>query len=197
MLSTNITSVADDGLTGKRARTRHRLVECALELFDANGYEQTTVAQIAAAAGVSEMTFFRYFSSKEQVVLDDPYDPAIAGAIGAQPRALPPLARAVRGVRQALTELSALEGETVRRRVRVVAGSDALRASAMRNNAATEAAIVAQLVADGTDRLPARVTAAAVIAASMSALYEWATGDDLSVEVAVATALDTLEAGHG
>jgi AcrR family transcriptional regulator len=46
-----------------------------LELFLRDGYDATTVAAIARAAGVSHMTFFRHFPTKESVVLDDPYDP--------------------------------------------------------------------------------------------------------------------------
>ena len=62
----------------KAARTRERLQQVALHLFASRGYEQTTVADIAAAAGVTPMTFFRHFGDKEGVVLGDPYDPLIA-----------------------------------------------------------------------------------------------------------------------
>ena len=54
------------------------LQRSALELFLRDGYDATTVAAIAGAAGVSQMTFFRHFPTKESVVLDDPYDPVIA-----------------------------------------------------------------------------------------------------------------------
>lgn len=69
----------------KRERTRSRLVTCALELFEAQGFENTSVAEIAMAAGVSEMTFFRHFGSKEAAVTTDPFDPVLAAAIGARP----------------------------------------------------------------------------------------------------------------
>jgi AcrR family transcriptional regulator len=49
----------------KKAQTRQRLQEQALRLFVERGYEATTVEQIVAAAGVSHMTFFRYFPTKE------------------------------------------------------------------------------------------------------------------------------------
>ncbi|GAA2377833.1 MULTISPECIES: TetR/AcrR family transcriptional regulator [Gordonia] len=58
----------------QKARTRADIRAAALELFDRNGYEATTVAQIAEAANVSHTTFFRYFQSKEQVIISDDLD---------------------------------------------------------------------------------------------------------------------------
>ena len=69
----------------KKAQTRRTIQEQALRLFTANGYDRTTVQDIAAAAGVSHMTFFRYFPTKEDVVLSDDYDPMIAALIGSRP----------------------------------------------------------------------------------------------------------------
>lgn len=55
----------------KRRRATDDLVRAALELFAAHGYEQTTVADIAAAATQSRSTFFRYFATKEDVLFHD------------------------------------------------------------------------------------------------------------------------------
>ena len=55
----------------KKARTRAAIREHALRLFRANGYQRTTVEQIAAAAEVSPSTFFRYFPSKEDAISPD------------------------------------------------------------------------------------------------------------------------------
>ncbi|MFF5935973.1 TetR/AcrR family transcriptional regulator [Streptomyces sp. NPDC012508] len=51
----------------KKQRTRNALLRVALELFTTQGYEQTTVDEIADAVEVSQRTFFRYFTSKEEV----------------------------------------------------------------------------------------------------------------------------------
>ncbi|GGQ58987.1 TetR family transcriptional regulator [Streptomyces flaveolus] len=60
---------------GLRMKTRQAVTEAladtALELFDTAGFDQVTVADIVAAAGISQRSFFRYFSSKEDVVFGD------------------------------------------------------------------------------------------------------------------------------
>ena len=103
MLVSHILGVTtgERGAGGKAARTRARLLAAALELFSEQGYDATTVTQIARRVGVTEMTFYRHFGSKEALVVSDPYDPLIAAAVAAQPVDLPPLVRAARGVRAA------------------------------------------------------------------------------------------------
>ncbi|HEX5812438.1 MAG TPA: TetR family transcriptional regulator, partial [Pseudonocardia sp.] len=56
-----------------------------MRLFRDRGYAATTVDDIAAAAEVSRSTFFRYFPSKEDVVLFDDVDPLMAEAFAEQP----------------------------------------------------------------------------------------------------------------
>lgn len=180
----------------KWQRTHERILTRALDLFERHGFEETTVARIAAAAEITEMTFFRHFRTKEQLVLDDPYDPLIAAAIADQPRSLGPLPRTVRGVRSAWSQLAEPAGELVRRRVRVVADSPALRAAVWRNTEKTERLMVDQLVADGTEPLRAGAAAGAVLAAITAAMYAWARDDDHTLSTAVLTALDTLDGGH-
>jgi len=69
----------------KKARTRASLREHALRLFGEQGYHATTVEQIAAAAEVSPSTFFRYFPTKEDLVLQDDMDTRMVEALERQP----------------------------------------------------------------------------------------------------------------
>lgn len=139
------------------------------------------------------MTFFRHFATKERAVLTDPYDPAIAVAIGARPAREPAMVRAVGGIRQALEGLSEPESGLVRRRVRIIAGSPPLRVASAGAHAATEQRIAEELITGGTARLVARAAAAAVMAALTSALLEWAEDESLTMRAAIELALNTLE----
>src|ERR1700760_3889342 len=83
----------------KKARTRAPIRREARRLFREQGYQATTVEQIAAAAEVSPSTFFRYFPTKEDVVLQDDMDIRMVEAFARQPPELTPIA-AVRGAMQ-------------------------------------------------------------------------------------------------
>ena len=87
----------------KKARTRASLREHALRLFREQGYPATTVEQIAAAAEVSPSTFFRYFPTKEDVVIQDDMDARLFAAFERQPPGLAP----VPAIRAALREVAA------------------------------------------------------------------------------------------
>ncbi|GAA2133088.1 helix-turn-helix domain-containing protein [Nocardioides bigeumensis] len=163
--------------TGRSARTRALLQETALGLFAEQGYDETTVEQIARAAGVSHMTFFRHFATKDAVVLDDGFDPAIAGAVAATEASLPPLTRVCDGLRAALDHVD-VPADDVRRRVRIASQHPTLRMGMYANTEATREAIVGVLREDGADELAARVAAAAVLAALTVALQEWSLSDD-------------------
>ncbi|HWM34773.1 MAG TPA: helix-turn-helix domain-containing protein [Pseudolysinimonas sp.] len=178
----------------KRTRTRETLFTAALELFDERGYEATTVAEIARRAGVTEMTFFRHFPSKDAVLVDDPYDPLIADAIVAADPALPALAAVTAGVRDAWASVPPPAAAAVRERLRIVAGSPALRGALARNSRATEQAIAEALRCRGVASRPAVVVAAAAVAALNGALLDWAAVEgDESLGDAILGALAALD----
>ena len=120
-------ALSADRRARNRDRTRQALAEAAMELFATQGYGATTVEQIADLASVSPRTFFRYFGSKEDVLLplDEPME--IAPAIRSQPPSLSdlealrsalvatapsnePAAGRIRMLREALSSSAALRG---------------------------------------------------------------------------------------
>jgi AcrR family transcriptional regulator len=98
----------------KKAKTRAAIQQEAMRLFRERGYDGATVEDIAEAAEVSPSTFFRYFPTKEDVVLRDDYDELMMEAFLAQPPDLTPLqaARAaMHGIAAILDGLSPEERE--------------------------------------------------------------------------------------
>ncbi|BCB84582.1 TetR/AcrR family transcriptional regulator [Phytohabitans suffuscus] len=82
----------------KKAKTRANIQQHALRLFRAQGYDATTIEQIAEAAEVSPSTVFRYFATKEDLVVADDTDLMFVAALRTQDPALSP----VRALRQAI-----------------------------------------------------------------------------------------------
>ncbi len=88
---------------------RQRLQQAAVELFCERGYDQTTTAEIAARAGVTERTFFRHFADKREVLFDgqETLRGLLTSAIAKAPATLPPMAvlsGAFRSVEQLLED---------------------------------------------------------------------------------------------
>lgn len=183
-------------VTSRTLRTRARILDAALDLFERQGYDATTVNQIADAAGITPMTFFRHFPTKDAVLVTDPYDPLIAEAVVAQPAGLPALERTRLGLLAALGDITPTEDATARRRVALVARSPALRAAVAVGTDATRETIVERLTDDGVDPLDAAVAASACLAAVTSALLAWGVApDDVTLADLVRRALAQLAPG--
>src|ERR1700751_5628676 len=103
----------------KKIKTRQAIRGEAFRLFDAHGYAATTIEQIADAAEVSPSTFFRYFPSKESLLLADDLDPLVLAAFKAQPFDLSPSQAIRRAYKDVLAHLSEeqLEFENTRQRL--------------------------------------------------------------------------------
>ncbi|HZD38757.1 MAG TPA: TetR family transcriptional regulator [Actinomycetes bacterium] len=163
----------------KKARTRRAIQEQAMRLFLAKGYAATTVQEIAAAAGVSHMTFFRYFPTKEDVVLADDYDPLIAELVRARPAGEPEVERVRHALLAGLTAVSAADRQTLLERTRLVLETPALRARLWENQVQTEALLVRALGpgGGGAAGLRRRVLVAGCLAAVTTALLVWVERD--------------------
>jgi AcrR family transcriptional regulator len=112
----------------KKERTRDAIQREALRLIADQGYDATTCEQIAADAGVSPATLFRYFATKEDIVLQDVYDPMIAEAVRNRPDREAPLTAVRRGVADVFAEVLKDDLEAVRQRTALILSVPALRA---------------------------------------------------------------------
>jgi AcrR family transcriptional regulator len=166
----------------KKARTRRAIQEQAMRLFLDKGYAATTVQEIAAAAGVSHMTVFRYFPTKEDVVLADDYDPVIVELVRARPAGEPDVERIRHALVAGLASVYATDRDALLERTRLVLGTPALRARLWENQVQTEALLVRALDPDGGNAagLRRRVLVAGCLAAVTTALLVWVEGDGAS-----------------
>ena len=161
----------------KRTSTRRRVRAHALRLFCEQGYDATTVEQIAAAAGVSHVTFFRYFPTKEDVVLSDDYDPLITALLAQTPAERPVPQRIRDALLQGLAEIYETERDALLTQNQLIAATPALRSRLWGDQMATQQLLLDALgpsPADQGSRLRARVTVAACLAAATTAVLTWA-----------------------
>jgi AcrR family transcriptional regulator len=148
----------------------------ALRLFAEKGYAETTVEEIADAAAISPRTFFRYFPSKEDVVLWDEYDPLALELLGARPEeeSIPETFRAV--IRETLGGLYRRDPERLLIRVRLAVSVPEVRARFLEVQTQGIEQL-AQLLADTRQVTPEdmqlRVVGAALLAAVSVALDLW------------------------
>jgi AcrR family transcriptional regulator len=164
----------------KKTATSDRIRASALRLFREQGYDATTVEQIAAAAGVSHMTFFRYFPTKEDVALSDSYDPLIASAIAATPASWPLVQRIRVVFAQGLRLVYEADRDALLAQNKLIISTPALRDRLWAQQIATQQLILQALGADTAGRQPSftdRVTVAACLAAATTAILAWVEND--------------------
>lgn len=181
----------------KKRRTREAIRREAYRLFREQGYDATTIEQIAEAAEVSPSTFFRYFPTKEDVVLTDEYDPVIERLIRESPADrtfIETLRSAVIGPLKVLMET---EREEMVTRMQLLVSVPALQARSAQQQ--TEGwRLLADLYAERTGRSRAdrhlRYAAAAVGGALNEAMLAWAEAGCVgSPSEVMEDALDFLE----
>jgi AcrR family transcriptional regulator len=168
----------------KKAKTRAAIREQAMRLFDEQGYASTTVDQIAEAAEVSQSTFFRYFPTKEDVVLTDDFDPLIVAAVRAQPAGSPPVRALLDGMRSVFVELDPGAWEIERRRQEIIASVPELQGRVVRATFQAVdmlATVLAEREGRPADDLTSRVIAGAVVGVILAVLSK---GDRMTVEPA-------------
>ncbi len=182
----------------KKAKTRAMIRYHALRLCAKQGYEATTVEQIAEAAEVSPSTVFRYFPTKEQLIVSDGYDSNVVDAFRAQPAELKPLHAIRAAFRAAFHDLSAEEITERRQRQTLVLAVPELWAASLTNIKQTQR-VLAELVAERAGRSPddpaVRTFAGAVFGIALSVWLNWAENPDLDAMTALDEGIAYLEQG--
>ncbi len=180
----------------KKNKTRRLIQREALRLFRLHGYEGTTVSQIAAAAEISESTFFRYFPGKEDIVRWDEYDPLILEAYRAQPAGATAIA-ALRGAfRDVLDRLSAEERKELRERI-VLALSipHSPGVEQLSRPMRSLVKVVAERAGRSPDDFEVQVLVSAVLGAGVAAMFAAAENPEADVAILLDQALAHLETG--
>jgi AcrR family transcriptional regulator len=182
----------------KKQKTRESIQRTALRLFEKQGYEETTVEQIAAAAEISPSTFFNYFPTKEDVVLYDAYDPVAIRLLLERPKD-EPLNVSLREVLQRLAAMFESDERMLLARGRFFFEVPALRAR-LWDEAERTQQLILEMLAERTGRraddFELRVAARVLIAAILEASKEWMRSEGRRKLVdLVDRALDVVDSG--
>jgi AcrR family transcriptional regulator len=172
----------------RRSETQRTIQAHAIRLFTERGYDTTTVADIAEAAGVSAMTVYRHFPTKEDLVLVDQNDRLVAERIAASSPAQPLVRRIGAALVESATTLTSgghgddltANEQFLLARLRLMISTPALRAKHLDNHYKLQQAIVDALGYDAADPdavFHARAAAAACLAVMHTALVRWAEDD--------------------
>ncbi len=188
------------GRRGRPPGTSARELELvSLRLFSENGFEDTTVERIAAAAGVSKRTFFRYFDSKADVLWHafDGEVRALRSAFAAVPGHIA-LMDAIRQVVVGVNQYRAEDVPELRTRMNLIGSVPALQASAAQHYDAWERAVTefaAGRLGQPAGSLYPLAVGRATLAVCRSAYDRWAERADADLTVYLELALRALGAG--
>jgi AcrR family transcriptional regulator len=182
----------------KKARTRSAIQEHALRLFLEQGYDATTVEQIAQAAEVSPSTFFRYFRTKEDVLLYDNFDPLLIAELRKVPADVPPIAALRQALHAVFDVIPAEQRELERARGRLIWHAPELKARVL-VQMQEGVGMVSGLIAERTGHDPTdprvRALTGAIIGVIMASMLDVVGEPDADYLVVADRALELLEQG--
>ncbi|MGW4529351.1 acyl-CoA-like ligand-binding transcription factor [Nocardia sp. NPDC004340] len=170
----------------KKERTRRTIRTEAFRLFREQGYAETTVEQIAAAADISPSTFFRYFPSKEQVALADDLDPLMIASIEAQPRDITLLAAFKQATLDAFAALTPAEYAFEKERIELLYSVPELRGAVtqeIQRNMVMVTEIAARWTGRAADDFEVMAFAGALTGAMMAFIDQYPFSPDQIVRV--------------
>jgi AcrR family transcriptional regulator len=175
--------------------SRGRLHEAALELYAQRGFENTTVAEIAKRAGLTERTFFRHFADKREVLFAaaGALQEALVSTVANAPASLAPLDVVAAGLEAVGAELP--DRETARQRQTIIAANPELRERDLIKSASLSAALAEALRARGLRDPAAALTAEVGIAVFRVASERWIDDtNDRDFPELIRESLDELQA---
>jgi AcrR family transcriptional regulator len=156
---------------------QQRLEEAAMELFGERGYDHTTVEEIAAQAGLTERTFFRYFKDKREVLFSRSKDleKLMVDAVVGAPATAPPL-HAVASALEATSALFEKRRAHARKRQALIVAHAELQERELIKLAGLASAVAESLCQRGVERAASSLIAEAGIAIFKSAFERWVRG---------------------
>jgi AcrR family transcriptional regulator len=182
----------------KKQKTRESIQREAMRLIELQGYDQTTIEQIAAAVEISPSTFFNYFPTKEDVVLYDAYDPVLASLLLERP-AGEALSVSFRRVLEEMGGIFERDRDIILARGRLWFEVPALRARLWEEVERAQvlmSGLIAQRSGRDADDFETRVTVMVMVTAALEAMREWLRRDGKGSFVALVNqALEMVEAG--
>jgi mycofactocin system transcriptional regulator len=183
----------------RRSTTQDHITDVALELFAARGFDDVSVDDVAAAAGIARRTLFRYYSSKSAIPwgdfdahlehmrhLFDELDPTV------------PIDEGLRDALLAFNRFDAAETARHRERMRVILQTDALQAYSMTMYAgwrAVVAGFVARRMRVKAHDLVPQTVAWTMLGVALSAYEQWLADEAVSLTQALGDAFDTVRDG--
>jgi AcrR family transcriptional regulator len=158
---------------------RERIVLAAVDLFTEQGYDDTTVAQIAERAGLTKSTFFRHFPDKRELLAagQETLSLLLAEGIADAPDGASPLEAVAAGLERAASEMGPMNRELGPRIKAAVAASAELQERAVLKNVGLAAAMSEALVARGVADPVAHLAAELGVLAFKRGFAEWSEGD--------------------
>src|SRR5690349_7915531 len=156
---------------------RGRLSEAALELYSERGFDETTVAEIAERAGLTERTFFRHFADKREVLFggQDLLSSAIAEAVAAAPADADPMATAIAAIQAAGAQIPDLP-QWQRQRRAVIAANAGLQERELRKMAVLGGELADALRTAGAPEAVATLCARVAVTVFGIAFDRWLDG---------------------
>ena len=181
----------------KKAQTRASIQSHALRLFQRQGYEATTIEQIIDAAEVSESTLFRYFPTKEDLVLQDDNDPIVIATFRRNLEQVPPITAIRATFREFFDSVTPRQRAEQRQRIALILSVPSIRARLLDQlfDATRQLAdAIARHEQRPADDLAVRATAGAIIGTLLGVLSAIADDPDAELDELVDQALAHLEA---